>query len=235
MLKYIGKSLLIEGGNERVLVIGDVHIGYGNRGEAMDIFVNSGLFDALIKDFEEISNAVGKIDKIILLGDLKHSLSAIADEEKYGLINLLDYLEKKTKEIVIIKGNHDNYLLNLTSRRKIKVLDYYIWKGYCFLHGDKDFLEIYDKKIKYWVMGHIHPAIKLYEGSKVEKYKCFLSGKFRGKKIIILPSFLEVGDGIDVRELDREMPWNFKLEDFDVFVVGSELEVLKFGKLKKIQ
>jgi len=227
--------MLIEKDGKKLLVVGDMHVGYRNRGEAMDIIVNRELFEGFVKDFDAVFSEVGGVDKLILLGDVKHGLSAMAAEERYGLINLMDYLERKTKEIIIVRGNHDNYLGGgLTSKRKLQVLDYFIWKGYCFLHGDRDFPEIHDKNIKFWVMGHIHPAINLEEGNKVEKFKCFLSGKFKDKRIIILPSFLEVGDGVDVRELDRETVWKFDLENFEVFVVGDGLKVLEFGKLKKI-
>lgn len=85
------------------------------------------------------------------------------------------------------------------------------------------------------MLGHLHPAIKLREGTKIEKYKCFLSGKYEGKKVIILPSFAEAFEGVDVREIGGGLLWKFKLDRFKVAVVGERLNVLDFGELGKIK
>ncbi len=235
VVKYVGKCLWIESGKEKILAIGDVHIGYGRDEEAVGVMLNRSLFEDMIKDLDLVFSKIGKVSKIILLGDLKHSFSAPEKGERYDLVNLFDYLQRKAEEIIIIKGNHDTYILNVASGSGIKVFDYYIWKGYCFLHGDRDFKEIHDKKVMFWIMGHMHPAIKLKDGSKIEKYKCFLSGEYEKKEIIILPSLAEAGEGIDVRELDRELCWNFPLDKFEVHVVSSDLEVLNFGELRRIR
>jgi uncharacterized protein len=231
-IEYIGKCLLIEEKNEKCLVVGDIHLGYSSD-ESMGAIINKKLFDEMIGDFDSIFEKVGKVDKIILLGDLKHEFSILTQEERYGIVNLIDYLKEKSKMVIIIKGNHDNYLINIIAKRNIKIQDYYVWEKYCFLHGDRDFIENYSEEVKYWIMGHIHPAIKLKEGIKIEKYKCFLYGDFQDKKVIILPSFSE-GGGVDAREIENVLPWKFDLNNFEVFVVGENLEVLDFGKLKKI-
>ncbi|MEK6850273.1 MAG: metallophosphoesterase [Nanoarchaeota archaeon] len=234
MIKYIDKCLLINENGLKLLAIGDIHIGYGAK-ESAWAMINGVLFDDMIKEFEIVFSKIGKVDKIVLLGDLKNDFSYLSEEERNGIVNLIDYLETKCEEVIIVRGNHDNYLLNLTSKRGLLVKDFFCFDSYCFLHGDRDFSDIYDKKIKYWIMGHLHPAIKLREGNKTEKYKCFLSGEYKGKKIKILPSFSGVNVGIDVRELEKEMVWNFNLKKFDVFVVSDDLKVIDFGELRKIK
>ena len=72
------------------------------------------------------------------------------------------------------------------------------------------------------------------EGDKTEKYKCFLSGKYKGKKVVILPSFSGINEGIDAREMEKEMVWKFHLQNFEVWIVSDNLSVLNFGKLKKL-
>ena len=245
-IRYLSKCLLIEDVKEKVLVIGDLHIGEsGGRIEGIDI--KERRFDEMIEELNIIFRIInikaeGKrkiVDKIILLGDLKHDFSSLSWEERNGLVNLFDYLDDKCEEIIIIRGNHDNYLLNLTSKRRIKIYDNYVWKGFCFLHGNRDFKEIYRNEIKCWVMGHLHPAIVLREGIKSEKYKCFLEGSFKNKKIIVLPSF-SISEGIDVLELlekrKNNLAWDFDLKKFTVKIVDSDkMEVVDFGKLKKIK
>ena len=118
--------------------------------------------------------------------------------------------------------------------KEVNLVDWYVWKEYCFLHGDRDFEEIYDKKIKYWIIGHAHPAITLREGTKAEKYKCFLVGSYSGKNVIVLPSFFPATEGSDPRDDGMNLAWPFNLGSFEVKVIGENLDVLDFGPLRRI-
>ncbi len=243
-IEYLGKCVIIrERNEEHWLIVGDLHLGYEEALEKSGVMIGRKMFEEVIGEFERIferlKNEEKKIGKVIVLGDIKHEFCKLSNQEWGDLIRLLDYFERKLGEegeLIIIKGNHDNYLLKLGKRRKIEVKDYLIIGKYCFLHGDKEFDEIYDEKIKYWIMGHLHPAVKIRDKERVrtEKYKCFLEGKSEGKKIIILPSFAGHSEGSDPREGRVEMPWKFNLLEFRVRVVGTNLEVLDFGKLEKL-
>jgi len=237
MIKYIGKCLLLNVGEQRkekILVIGDLHLGFEESLNRSGVLISRKMFEELLEDLDEIFSAVGEVDKIVLLGDVKNDFGEINKQEWSDVVKLFEYLEDKCKEIVIIKGNHDNMLKGIAKQRDIEVKDYFVLGEYCFLHGDKDFPAIYDKRIKYWIVGHAHPAVKLSDGVKIEKYKCFLIGKYKGKKIIIVPSFFEYSAGSDFRENDLNLAWPFNVEKFEVCVVGEDLKVLDFGKLGKL-
>lgn len=104
------------------------------------------------------------------------------------------------------------------------------------MHGDRDFVENYDKKVRYWVVGHGHPAVKVGDGVKVEKFKAFFVGKYKNKKVVLVPSFFDYNVGSDPRENDLGYFWNFKIENFDAFIVQDEgLEVLEFGLLRDLK
>src|SRR3989344_8258466 len=103
MIKYIGKILLIEEKDEKIIVIGDIHLAQSSNESAGEAFVNKVLFEKTIKDLDEIFDKVDRVGKIVLLGDLKHLFQKLEKSERYDLINLFDYLEKKTDDIVIIK------------------------------------------------------------------------------------------------------------------------------------
>ena len=236
---YAGKCLLIEQKGERVLVVGDLHLGYEGSMRASGLQVPLKLYEQVISDFEEIYNKVTennslKLDKIIVLGDVKHEFGYILDEEWSEIVNFIEHLKEKCKELVVIEGNHDKILFPILKKLGIVASDYYLWNEFAFMHGDKEFIEIYDSKVKIWVVGHGHPAVTLQDGAKKEKYKCFLVGNFKGKSVIVVPSFFPLNEGTDARNFDMKFAWDLNLQGFDVKVVSDNLDVLDFGKLKDI-
>jgi putative SbcD/Mre11-related phosphoesterase len=120
--------------------------------------------------------------------------------------------------------------------------NYYIKNNIAFVHGHKPFEEIFDKKIDMIVMAHIHPSVVLSDkkGVKKEKFKCFLIGEFRGKRIIILPSFFEIFEGMDVNDYIEEYESYFSIIPkksilkFRVYAVG-EKGVYDFGMIKDLR
>jgi putative SbcD/Mre11-related phosphoesterase len=275
MLKidYIGKCLLIEREGERVLVVGDLHLGYEGSLRNSGVMIPVDLYKQVMDDFEEIFSKINEkefievktkgnklsgrklssynneinskdvggviLDKIVLLGDVKHVFGTVLREEWDYIGKVLVWLEKKCKKLVVIEGNHDKILSPILKNVNIVGEDYYIWKELAFIHGDKRFDEIEDKEVKYLIMGHGHPAIKISDGVKVEKFKCFLVGNEKiGKvkrKVIVVPSFFPLIEGSDVREFSLGLAWDFNFDNFDVKVIGKNLEVLDFGRLNKLK
>ncbi|MDP3881540.1 MAG: metallophosphoesterase [Nanoarchaeota archaeon] len=243
-VEYLGKCIIIKIENKINLIVGDLHLGFEQALENSGTLIGRRMFKEMVEEFDLIFEQVKKrglsLDKVIFLGDIKHEFFELSQQERGDLTKLIDYLESKMDKgnykIVFIKGNHDNYLLNLRTIGKVEVCDHLIMGDCCFLHGDKDFVEAWDKKINYWIMGHLHPAVKIkdYRGVRVEKYKCFLEGEFKGKKVIVLPSFNPYSEGSDMREERMDLPWEFEVEKFNVKIVGENLKVLDFGKLGKL-
>ncbi len=233
-IKYIGKCLLIDESGEQVLVLGDLHLGYEGSMRRSGVMIPVKLYDKCVNDFKEVIDFVGHVDKIIVLGDLKHEFGYILDEEWKNISNFLKLLKEYCDELVIIEGNHDFILFPILEKIGATGVESYSWKKFIFAHGNKDFSELYTEKIKFWVFGHGHPAIVLREGVTREIYKCFLKGKYKYKKIILVPSFFPLIMGTDAREHDLGYPFDFKLEKFKVVVVEDNLKNLEFGELKDI-
>lgn len=241
-ISYIGKCLLIEQENkkrEKTLAIGDLHLGYEEELERAGIGIGRESFNKVIKDLEGVFNEVGKVDKLVLLGDVKHGFSRGNMQEWQDVLKLIKFLREKLNEkgrIIVIKGNHDNYIQNILKKEEVNVYEYFINNGICFLHGDADFKEIYGKEIKYWIIGHAHPAIVLMEkkGVKREKYKCFLIGGYKDKKVIILPSFFPLVEGSDILTNKLNLPWKININELGVLVVEGT-RVLDFGKVGKLR
>ena len=233
-IKYVGKCLLLEKNGERVLVIGDLHLGYEGAMRASGFMIPVKLYEKCVKDFEEIINSVGRVDKIVVLGDLKHEFGFILQDEWREIVSFLEHLKKKCKEIIVIEGNHDSILFPILKKMEIIGVEYYLWRGFIFAHGDKEIINMFDKEVKYWILGHGHPAVNLSDGITRESFKCFLTGSYRRKKIILVPSFFPLSVGTDAREFDLGYASKFNLNNFKACIVGENLEVLEFGKLKEL-
>ncbi len=233
-INYIGKCLLLDENDERILVLGDLHLGYEGAMRRSGVMIPVKLYDKCVRDFREVINYVGRVEKIVVLGDLKHEFGYILDEEWNNISNFLKLLGEYCDELVIIEGNHDPILFPVLKKIGAVGVESYCWKEFIFTHGDKDLSRLYDKKVKYWIFGHGHPALILREGVNRESYKCFLKGSYKNKKIILVPSFFPLIMGTDAREFDLGYPFDFKIDKFEVIVVEDNLKNLKFGKLKNI-
>jgi len=232
--KFIDKALFLP--EKKILVLADLHFGYEEMLAESGILIPRFQYKQIISDLERIFKKIrlkkGEVKEIVILGDLKHEFGSISKQEWKETLDLLDFLKNKVKKIILIKGNHDTILEPLARRKELKVKDYYVKKDVAFLHGHKSFPACSDKKVKTLVLGHKHPAITIREGVKSEVYKCFLVGKWRGKEIVILPSFFPLVEGSDVFIYDTNLAFDFKLKEFEVYVVGGK--VYRFGKVKDV-
>jgi hypothetical protein len=237
---FLGKSIFFS--TEGILAIGDLHLGFEYSLQQSGLLVPEQQIEEIKEElkniFEEIKKKKLKLKKIVFIGDIKHSFSYKWKEKNYfnDLIKFLkEYLPEKN--IILIKGNHDT--IDYSFGNKLK--DYFIYKNLAFCHGHKLFPEVFKEKIDTIIIGHLHPSIILSDKKNIkrEKYKCFLVGKFKNKKIIILPSFLATIEGTTINSLNYEYQDSFSiipkknLLNFNVFVVG-ENENYNFGKIKNM-
>jgi len=237
--ELINKSIFFK--KQGILAFGDLHLGYEQMLKEHGFSFPFNQLEDTINDIkriiEKIKSLKFRVKKIIILGDFKHYFG-FEKEEKFRVGDLLAFLEKcvDKKNIILIKGNHERVKI---LPKEYKYRNYYINKNIIFVHGDKIYKELFDKKIKTIVIGHLHPAISLTDksGVKKEKYKCFLTGKWKSKNVVILPSFLNLVEGTIINgdyERNNEgfcmIPKQI-LKDFDVSILGKE-KIYDFGKLK---
>lgn len=225
---------------EGILVIGDLHLGYDSMLKNQGITLSFDQLEETKKELESIIKrikAIYNLEKIILIGDIKHHFS-FEKTELFDIRNFLKFVEKfvPREKIILIKGNHDTFSLKNYSQK-----NFYIQGKIAFLHGHKNFPEIFkNKKIETIIMGHIHPAILIEDKQSIkkEKFKCFLVGNFKSKKILILPSFFPITEGINIDEergrkkFDQIIPPE-RLKSFETFVIGKN-RIYPFGEYGKI-
>jgi putative SbcD/Mre11-related phosphoesterase len=216
---------------ENVLVFADFHIGYEEAITKQGILIPRFQFKDIGKKLEAIFSKV-KPEIIVVNGDIKHEFGQISEQEWRETLKLIDYFSARCKKLILVRGNHDTILGPIAKKRNIEAVFEYKIGDVLIIHGNKE--PEADKKIKTIIIGHEHPCVSLKDGVKVEKYKCFLKGKYKTKTLIVLPSFNMVTEGTDVMQEKLLSPLlQQNLSDFEVWLVSDE--VFYFGKLRNLK
>ena len=214
------------------LIISDIHLGYEyalNRQGVMIPRFQYKKIVARLKKIIENSNA----DKIIVNGDLKHELGKINKQEWDEVMDFIEFLKEHFQEIILIKGNHDNFTGFIAEKCGLEVYENYSVANCIVMHGDR--IPPNEIKEDTVIIGHEHPSIGLRSGERVEKVKCFLKGKLNGKKFVVMPSFNFITEGSDCLQQKTISPFlkDVSLDDFEVLAVEN-FEILNFGKIKNL-
>lgn len=223
-MEIVGLALWLP--KEKILIISDLHLGYEEMLERRGIFIPKFQLKDIINQLKEIFRHVHP-DTIVINGDLKQEFGGILKQEWHDTGQLFEFLGKNCPKIVVVKGNHDIALGPLAKKKNILLATYFQKNGLLIAHGD----EIIDQG-KIIVMGHDHPAITIRDNVKTEKYKCFLKGKWKGKDLLVMPSFNPLTIGMDVRQGEFLSPYLKDIRNFEVYVV--EDRTYYFGKVKEI-
>ena len=235
--QFIDKTLFFS--DKGILVFGDLHIGYDYMLRQSGVLIPERQIKDIIENLKEIFSKIkgsgGKISKIVFLGDITHAFG-FEFKERDEFLEIMDFIKTQVpkENIILIKGNHDTMDYSYGSMK-----EYHIEDEIAFLHGHKSFPEIFDKKVKIIVSGHLHPSVILEEkpGVKREAYKCFLEGKFKDKVFIVLPSFFGFIEGTPVNDYKEDYVESFsiipkkEMLNAKIYVV-DEKNVYDFGKVK---
>ncbi|MDI6736946.1 MAG: metallophosphoesterase [Nanoarchaeota archaeon] len=222
---------------QKTLIIADIHMGYEEAMNKQGVLVPrrqySETISLLEQTFAELKAYKMPVEKVVINGDLKHEFGTISETEWRNTLGILDFLAKQCKNIVLIKGNHDTILGPIASKRNVAVKDFEVVGDIFICHGDyiTDKQEL--KKAKVLIIGHEHPSVVLRQGGRTEKYKCFLVGKWKGKDLIVMPSFNLTLEGSDVLTEGLLSPFLKDISDFEVFIIGDE-GTLDFGRVKEL-
>jgi len=213
---------------EQTLLISDLHLGYEETLQQQGILLPKSQGKEIIQRLKTIFQKI-KPKTIIINGDIKHEFGRVLKQEWSEVLQLVDFLLEHCSQLILIRGNHDMILGPIAAKRNIQIVDSYQIDNTFITHGDK----IIQTKAERIIIGHEHPAVCLRENSKVEKYKCFLKGKWQRKELIVLPSFNSLLEGTDILKETLLSPYLDDLSKFEIFIVGKE-EVYDFGKVKDV-
>ena len=224
-----------------LIVVSDLQLGEElYLAEERGIFVPQIQLKEMKKELSEILKKV-KARRILINGDVKHEFGEASKQEWREVIELVEFLRRKVDEIIVVRGNHDNYLLTIASKINLQVFDpFYLEKGYLFSHGHKKFP--YPTNFHTLIIGHEEPAIILKEGFDKIKLPALLYGKMKdGRRIICLPAFSFLSSGTEINVADKEdllspiLREDVEIEKLEVIGIDREVGALRFGKLKEIK
>ena len=189
-------ALVIEGQNKS-LVVTDLHIGFESKLASNNIFVGKNTsINETISDLETIIDSI-KPNSLILLGDIKSSIKSISKNEWEDVPLFFEKIKNKV-ETILIPGNHDANIgklvpdgITLLSSTGLVSENILLTHGHTlpsenFSHVDKI------------IMGHVHPVFfqeesvlngqRVWISIRTDKQMLFPSTK-GDLEIIVVPSF----------------------------------------------
>lgn len=189
-------ALVIEGQNKS-LVVTDLHIGFESKLASNNIFVGKNTsINETISDLETIIDSI-KPNSLILLGDIKSSIKSISKNEWEDVPLFFEKIKNKV-ETILIPGNHDANIgklvpdgITLISSTGLVSENILLTHGHTlpsenFSHVDKI------------IMGHVHPVFfqeesvlngqRVWISIRTDKQMLFPSTK-GDLEIIVVPSF----------------------------------------------
>ena len=212
------------------LALADLHVGYESALESNGIHIPRIQTKTIIESLNIMLDRY-EPSKVIIVGDLKHEFSRNLGQEFNDVRKVLELLIDRT-EVVLVKGNHDNYLESIASRLDIPVFDSYVSSGLTFAHGHHQCM---DRPL---VIGHEHPSIKISDTvGAFLKLPCFVH--LKEEKVLVLPAFSPLANGTDITDIpasDYLSPvlHGLDISDADIYAC-SEIGILPLGKLSEVR
>ncbi|NYZ79920.1 metallophosphoesterase [Candidatus Micrarchaeota archaeon] len=184
-MKFIrGTPALVIG---RKLVIADLHLGFEKHVKGLNV----GNQTKRIADNVKRLLKENCCNELIILGDIKHSVTVRPDlEDVQAFVSDV----KRFATITLVMGNHDGSLQNYLDIRVVDGRGYRDGKYY-FMHGHAAPKKEYVNCTV--ISSHIHPVIAFRDnlgGRIVEKIWLI------GERLVIMPAFNPLIGGIDVRK-----------------------------------
>jgi len=209
-------------------VLGDLHLGYESALEEEGMYIPR-INTESIRD--AMNNVLSEYEpkRMVLLGDIKHDFKRSKRDAKAEVRKIMDLLTEAL-DVVVVKGNHDNFLQNILSEIGLLAVDHTDIGGFRMEHGH------FDSKIRPVIIGHEHPSVRIPGAvSGGMKIQCFVHQRKDG--VIVLPPFSPFSAGNDLM-LDRKCIMAPALSssdypDADIYGV-SEVGIMKLGKLKDV-
>lgn len=217
----------------KTIVISDLHIGKEEEMRSAGVMIPASQKQYYQK---EIARLLQEHDvlRVVFNGDIKHEFKRISAEEWNDVKSLITSLQEKGIVVEIILGNHDNMLVPILNKLRIKGRKELLLGSVLITHGDLQQKELSLDKCSTIIIGHEHPSLLLADGVRSESAKCYLVGEEYGKKMIVMPAFNPLSLGSNVLRERPLGPLLTSYTGFSAFVMVED-EVLAFGLIENIK
>jgi putative SbcD/Mre11-related phosphoesterase len=222
--------------DEKILAIADLHLGYEASLQVEHVAIPRFQLEAMKTRLGGLLDRY-EPEKIIINGDLKHEFSRNIGQEWDEVDELIRYLQE-TAELIIVRGNHDNYLKTIVSRVGIEMVESYrtVNDQVEFVHGHK----YSDNWERFRIFAHEHPFIKLRDDiGALISLPCFLYDK--SNNFLLMPAFSPLASGTNVLVTED----NFMIKGLrelnisaaKVYAIGDDglMDFGEVGKLRSLQ
>ena len=235
-MRIVDLGLLLD---DQTLVIADFHIGYeealNKQGVLVPRFQFTDIMERLAGIFSRLREEGVALARIVVDGDIKHEFGTISEQEWRETLKILDFLTQHCSEVILVKGNHDTILGPIAGKREVLVVDDYLTEsGVLITHGHRIPGAAALRKARAIVIGHEHPAVALRDDVRIERFKCFLCGRWKGKRQVVIPSFCLVTEGTDVLSEKLLSPFLNDIRNYRVIVPGEAIHE-RSGKRSPLQ
>ncbi|WP_010916849.1 metallophosphoesterase [Thermoplasma volcanium] len=214
------------------VVVSDLHLGYEEEMNLHGLFLPRMQRDHVTHIMDKIVERYDP-EKIIINGDFKQEFSKNLPSEWDDIIYFINRYDDR--DLIFVRGNHDNYLATILSKKNKELLDYYEDDRYFIYHGDKD---LSTKKIT--ILGHEHPSLVLRDRvGGIYKLPAF-AFNFK-KNVIITPAMSFFSSGTDLSQslLSEEhftpSLKGMKASSFRIFAITDEFGLVDFGYLEDLR
>ncbi|NMJ77310.1 hypothetical protein GLU64_02780 [Nanohaloarchaea archaeon] len=225
--------------NLDILALSDIHLGLEGSVTSKGGYVPKFQLEDIIDDIREAKQETDA-SKILVNGDLKNEFNKNYYTEKKEVEKFVQKLKQIFEEVLIVRGNHDNFLEDILERNGIELKDRYSEEGVLFVHGHKDIDDL--KDFETIVIGHEHPALALQDEIGVsERVDCILYGKTdEDTEVIVLPAFSKISNGTRINETPKNellspiLRNHTNLSSLKPVAVSREAGVFEFPELGKL-
>lgn len=219
--------------SESTLVVSDLHLGIEEQYEREGVYLPGSFLDEIIQSVKEPAKKVSA-ERIVILGDVKHEFGKPQELEWYGVKKLIKELSSIAR-LEVVRGNHDNYILNILSEFHIplhlnmRVGNYFLAHGHVFYPEEET-----GKKV---IIGHEHPTVSVRDDLGIRhRFKAFLKCRIEKRDVIVLPSASRITLGTDinvVNSLDLLSPFlkGRELGDSIPYIIEPGVQVRRFPKV----
>ncbi len=218
---------------DRIIVNGDINHEFGTISD-QEWRHTLKLLDYLGRHCKEIILVKGNHDTILGPIARKRNVKVVEHYLISSMVNSTlgknSMIKKSNKQIIINNKKLINGKNNIVNKNNEKIINNKK-NNILITHGDKIPDKNLLKKSKIIIIGHEHPAVSIKEGPRAELFKAYLIGKWKGKRLIVQPSFNLVTEGTDVMKEELLSPFlKQDLGNFDVVIVADKM--YRFGKVR---